>query len=72
MEKLYNMELNDFYSSPNIVWAIKWRRMRWVEHMEVYGGEDYTYFRWGNQRERDHSGDADVDGRTILTWIFRK
>jgi len=23
-------------------------------------------------RERDHFGDPDVDGRTILIWIFRK
>jgi len=27
---------------------------------------------WGNLRERDHWGDPDVDGRLILTWIFRK
>ena len=26
--KLHNEELNDLYSSPNIVWMIKWRRMR--------------------------------------------
>ena len=23
-------------------------------------------------RERDHSGDPGLDGRTILRWIFRK
>jgi hypothetical protein len=27
---------------------------------------------WGNLRERAHWGDPDVDGRIILTWIFRK
>jgi hypothetical protein len=26
----------------------------------------------GNQRERDHMGDPDVDGIIILRWIFRK
>ena len=26
----------------------------------------------GNPRERDHWGDPDADGRTILRWIFRK
>ena len=28
--KLHNEELNDLYSSPNIVQVIKSRRMRWV------------------------------------------
>jgi hypothetical protein len=27
---------------------------------------------WGSQRERDHWGDQDIDGRIILRWIFRK
>ena len=31
--KLHNEELNDLYSSPNIVWVMKSRRMRWVEHV---------------------------------------
>jgi len=26
--RLHNVELNDLYSSPNIVWVIKLRRMR--------------------------------------------
>jgi hypothetical protein len=29
--KLHNEELNDLYSSPNIFWVIKSRRMRWEE-----------------------------------------
>jgi len=31
--KLHNEELNDLYSSPNIIRAIKSRRMRWAEHV---------------------------------------
>jgi hypothetical protein len=31
-----------------------------------------TGFWWGNLREKDHWGDPDVDGRTILRRIFRK
>jgi len=31
--KLHNEELNDVYSSPNIVWVIKSRRMRWARHV---------------------------------------
>jgi hypothetical protein len=33
VKKLQNVELNDQYSSPNIVWVIKLRRMRWVGHV---------------------------------------
>ena len=31
--RLHNEELNDVYSSPNIVWVIKSRRMRWDGHV---------------------------------------
>ena len=31
--KLHNEELNDLYSSPNIVRVIKSRRIRWVVHV---------------------------------------
>jgi len=31
--RLHNEELNDLYSSPNIVQVIKSRRMRWVGHV---------------------------------------
>jgi hypothetical protein len=30
--RLHNEEINDLYYSPNIVWVIKSRRMRWAEH----------------------------------------
>jgi hypothetical protein len=32
----------------------------------AYGGEVYTGFWWGNQKERDHMGDQGIDGRIIL------
>ena len=70
--KLHNEELNDLYSSPNIVQVIKLRRMRWagnVTHMEE---EVCTRFWWGNLREWDHWGDQDVEGSIILRWLFRK
>jgi hypothetical protein len=35
--KLHNGELHDLYSSPTIVWAIKWRRMRWVGQVAQLG-----------------------------------
>ena len=31
--KLHEEELNELYSSPNIVRVIKWRIMRWAEHV---------------------------------------
>jgi hypothetical protein len=33
--KLHNEEINDLYSSPNIIWVIKLRRMSWVEHVTL-------------------------------------
>ena len=35
--KLHNEELNDLYSSPNIVWVVKSRRMRWAGHVARMG-----------------------------------
>jgi hypothetical protein len=32
----------------------------------------HTGFWWGELREIDHLEDLDVDGRIILTWIFKK
>ena len=37
--RLLNEELNDLYSSPNIVLVIKSRRMRWVGHVARMGQE---------------------------------
>ena len=34
---LHNEELNDLYSSPNIVWVIKSRRMRWAWRVACMG-----------------------------------
>jgi len=40
--RLHNEELNDLYSSPNIVRVIKSRRMRWAGHVACIGEE-----KWG-------------------------
>ena len=37
--RLHNEELNDLYSSPNIVRVIKSRRMRWAGHVAHMGQE---------------------------------
>ena len=41
--RLYNEELNDLYSSPNIVRVIKSRRMRWAGHVSCMGEERRVY-----------------------------
>jgi hypothetical protein len=47
--KLHNKKINDLYSSPNIIRAIKSRRMEWTRHvphmgercMQVFGEETW-------------------------------
>jgi hypothetical protein len=41
--KLHNEELNDLYFSLNIVWVIKWRRMRWTGHVACIGERRGAY-----------------------------
>ena len=38
-KRLHNEELNDLYSSPNIVRVVKSRRMRWAGHVARMGEE---------------------------------
>jgi hypothetical protein len=35
--RLHNEELYDLYTSPNIIWSIKSRRMRWAGHVACIG-----------------------------------
>jgi len=41
--RLHNEKLNDSYSSPNIVWVIKSRRMRWAGQVSCMGEERGVY-----------------------------
>jgi hypothetical protein len=52
--KLHKEELNDLYSSPNIVWVIKLRRMRrvgLVAHMKEWRGI-FRVLVWNSARKR--------------------
>ena len=71
--KLHNEELNDVYSSPNIVQVIKLKRMRLPGHV-AHTGERRGVYRVlvGKPEERDHLGDPGIDWRMILRWIFRQ
>jgi hypothetical protein len=41
--RLHNEERNDLYSSPNIIWVIKSRRMRWAGHVARMGEKRGVY-----------------------------
>jgi hypothetical protein len=41
--KLYNEELNDLYSSPNVIRVIKSRRMIWAGHVAGMGEKRGAY-----------------------------
>jgi hypothetical protein len=40
---LHNEELNTLHSSPNIIWVIKSRRMRWARHVAHMGERRAAY-----------------------------
>jgi hypothetical protein len=70
---LHNDELNDLYSSPNIVHVIKSRRVGWTGHVARMGERTGIYRVWmGKPEEEDHLEDSGVDGSTILRCIFKK
>jgi hypothetical protein len=71
--KLYNEELNDLYSSPNIIRVIKLRRLRWAGHVAHMGERRDAYRVLVGRREGKrplvkprHRWDI------LLRWIFRK
>ena len=71
--RLRNEELNDLYSSPNIVQVIKSRRMRWAGNLEHMGEERGVYgVLVGKPEGKNHWGDLGVDGWIILGWISRR
>jgi hypothetical protein len=70
--KLHSEEFNDLNSSPNIDRVIK-SRMSLTEHVARVGEKEVcTGIWWRKLRERNYLGDAGVDERIILRWIFRK
>jgi hypothetical protein len=65
--KIHNEELNDLYSSPNIVRVIKSRRMRWAWHV-AHMAERRGVYRVlvGKPGGRYHLEDPGEDGRILL------
>jgi len=71
--RLHNEELNDVYSSPNIVRVIKSRRMRWAGHIARMGEERGVYrVLVGKPEGKNQWGDLGVDGWIISGWISRR
>jgi len=62
--RLHNEELNDLYSSPNIVRVIKSRRMRWAGHVALMGEERgvYRFLVWKPEGRRPL-------GRPSRRWV---
>jgi len=53
--RLHNEEINDLYSSPNIVRVVKSRRMRQAGHVTRMGEERRRIGSWwGNRKEGDY------------------
>ena len=70
--KLHN-EFNDLYSSPNIVWVIKSRRMRWAGHVACIGERRGIYsVLVGKPEGKITWENPSVDERIILRWVFRQ
>ena len=56
--RLHNEEINDLYSSPNIVWVIKLRRIRWAGHVAHMGEERGCIGSWWGNRGKETTGET--------------
>jgi hypothetical protein len=65
--RLLNEELYDMFSTPDVTWVTRLRRMRWVGHVACIAERKiYIGFWWKNLRERAHLEVLGEEGRIIL------
>ena len=62
---MHDEELNDLYSSPNIVRVIKSRRMRWAGHVARMGEEREVY----RVLVGETGGKETTGGRPRRRWV---
>jgi hypothetical protein len=68
--RLYNKQLYALYSSPNIIWLIKSRRLSWAGHVACMGKRKGAYRALvGKPEGRRPLGRP---RRIILKWIFER
>ena len=54
-KRLQNEEFYIMFSSLDVMWVTRFRRVRWVGHVACMAErKNYTVFWWGNLWERDH------------------
>jgi hypothetical protein len=70
--RLHNEELNDLYSSPNIIRVMKSRRMRWAGHASRMGGRGAYGILVGRPERRRRLGRPRRRLSIILKWVFKK
>jgi hypothetical protein len=70
--KLHSEELHNLYSSPDIIWQIKSRRMMWAGHVARMGEERKLYkVLVRTPKEKYHSEDQGVGGKIESEWILQ-
>jgi len=69
LQKMHSEELNELYSSPNIIHVIMSSLMRWLGLVACIRRKEVPERSWF---ERDHLEDIGVNGRIILKLMLKK